>query len=66
MRVIGPTSETSHDGVDRCHVEFIQDGTRLEARILGADVVPYPEELGPVIAGLPRSGLPAPTRLVVR
>jgi hypothetical protein len=52
--------------VDGCHVEFTRDGTRPEAWILGADVVPYREELGPVTAGLPRSGLPAPTRLVVR
>ena len=50
MRVIGLISGTSHDGVDGCHVEFTQDGTRLEARILGADVVPYPAELRERIA----------------
>jgi anhydro-N-acetylmuramic acid kinase len=50
MRVIGLISGTSHDGVDGCHVEFTQDGTRLEARILASDVVPYPEELRERIA----------------
>jgi anhydro-N-acetylmuramic acid kinase len=45
MRVVGLISGTSHDGVDGCHVEFSQSGTRLEATILAADVVPYPSDL---------------------
>jgi anhydro-N-acetylmuramic acid kinase len=45
MRVIGLISGTSHDGVDACHVEFDQEGTRLRATIVAAEVVPYPDEL---------------------
>ena len=50
MRVIGLISGTSHDGVDGCHVEFEQSGTRIEATIVGSDVVPYPPELRERIA----------------
>ena len=50
MRVIGLISGTSHDGVDGCHVEFVQNGTSLEARIVASDVVPYPAELRERIA----------------
>ena len=50
MRVIGLISGTSHDGVDGCHVNFKQNGTSLEARIVASDVVPYPAELRERIA----------------
>lgn len=50
MRVVGLISGTSHDGVDACHVEFAQDGTRLDARIIASEVVPYPEDLRQRIA----------------
>src|SRR5690348_5464511 len=50
MRVIGLISGTSHDGVDACDVEFEQEGGRLRADIVTAEVVPYPDELRERIA----------------